>query len=70
MEQTRIQKYEELEAKIGNTPLIKYVGEVPNGNILKVLNVRTFRTLVYTKIFDFLFENQGFLVYNFDKERM
>ncbi len=32
------------------------------GFILKVLNVRTFRTLVYTKILDFLFENQRFLV--------
>ena len=34
MEQTRKQKYEELEEKIGNTPLIKYIGEVPNGNTL------------------------------------
>src|SRR3989344_8918193 len=34
MEQTRTQKYEELEIRIGNTPLIKYLGEVPNGNNL------------------------------------
>ena len=28
----RIQKYEELESRIGNTSLVKYAGEVPNGN--------------------------------------
>ena len=32
MKQSRIKKYAELEARIGNTPLVKYSGEVPNGN--------------------------------------
>lgn len=34
MEQTRISKYKELEERIGNTPLVKYAGEVPNGNTI------------------------------------
>lgn len=32
LSEERIEKYKELESKIGNTPLEKYVGEVPNGN--------------------------------------
>ncbi len=34
MEQTRIHKYRELEARIGNTPLVRYAGDVPNRNTL------------------------------------
>ena len=32
LSQERKEKYRELESRIGNTPLIRYVGDVPNGN--------------------------------------
>tara|TARA_Y100000310_G_scaffold60318_1_gene55678 strand:- start:150 stop:1178 length:1029 start_codon:yes stop_codon:yes gene_type:complete len=32
MDSDRIKLYNELEKQIGNTPLVQYVGEVPNGN--------------------------------------
>lgn len=32
MEQTRTQKHQELEQEIGRTPLVKYNGNIPNGN--------------------------------------
>lgn len=32
MKPSRIKQYDELEARIGKTPLIEYEGEVPNGN--------------------------------------
>jgi cysteine synthase len=30
--QKRMEKYQELESRIGDTPLVKYIGDVPNGN--------------------------------------
>ena len=34
MNKERLKKYKELEEKIGNTPLVKYGGNVPNGNTI------------------------------------
>lgn len=34
MEQTRLKQYRHLEEKIGNTPLVRYIGGMPNGNTL------------------------------------
>lgn len=34
MEAARTQRYKKLESAIGNTPIVKYSGEVPNGNTI------------------------------------
>ncbi|MBS3176511.1 pyridoxal-phosphate dependent enzyme [Candidatus Woesearchaeota archaeon] len=64
MERTRIQKYKELGARIGNTPLVRYVGKVPNRNTIWIKRecdnpFGSHYDRVYTALFKHFEENRG-----------
>ena len=64
MEEGRKQAYEELESKIGGTPLVKYEGDVPNGNTIWIKRecdnpFGSHYDRVYLALFRHFEENEG-----------